>query len=225
MEAVFFDLDGTLLDRNASLIKFIDDQYERYKNELRMVDKEFYKSRFIELDCRGYVWKDRVYKQLLQELKITGLEAENLLEDYATNFKQSCVPFPNLHDVLDKLQRMGIKLGVISNGKGQFQRDNLIELEIHDYFDTVLISESVGLRKPDPRIFKKALENLSVSAENSIFVGDHPEADVQAARNAGMISVWKRDDYWGFAEADYVIDDLKELLVIIEEGVNQYGRI
>lgn len=225
MEAVFFDLDGTLMDRNASLIKFIDDQYERYKNELRMVDKEIYKSRFIELDCRGYVWKDRVYKQLLQELKITGLEAENLLEDYVTNFKQSCVPFPNLHDVLDKLQRMGIKLGVISNGKGQFQRDNLIELGIHDYFDTVLISESVGLRKPDPRIFKKALENLSVSAENSIFVGDHPEADVQAARNAGMISVWMRDDYWGYAEADYIIDDLRELLVIIEEGVNRYGRL
>jgi putative hydrolase of the HAD superfamily len=40
-----------------------------------------------------------------------------------------------------------------------------------------------------------------------------------------MIGVWKRDDYWGFAEADYVIDDLKELLVIIEEGVNRYGRI
>jgi putative hydrolase of the HAD superfamily len=224
LEAVIFDLDGTLLNRNASLIKFIDDQYERYKSELRLVDKEYYKNRFIELDCRGYVRKDRVYKQLLQELKITALAAEDLMEDYITNFKHSCVPFPNLHDVLDKLQRMEIKLGLISNGKGQFQLDNLIEMGIHDYFDTILISESVGLRKPDPRIFQKGLENLSVSAENSIFVGDHPEADVQAARNAGMIGVWKRDDYWGYAEADFIIDELRELLVIIEGGVNRYGR-
>jgi putative hydrolase of the HAD superfamily len=49
--------------------------------------------------------------------------------------------------------------------------------------------------------------------------------DIPDARNAGMIGVWKRDDYWGYAEADYIIDDLRELLVIIEEGVNRYGRI
>jgi FMN phosphatase YigB (HAD superfamily) len=44
LEAVIFDLDGTLLNRNASLIKFIDDQYERYKSELRLVDKEIIKT-------------------------------------------------------------------------------------------------------------------------------------------------------------------------------------
>jgi putative hydrolase of the HAD superfamily len=216
IKAVFFDLDGTLLDRNASLVKFIDGQYERYLEELNLIDKQHFMNRFIELDCRGYVWKDRVYSQLLEEMNVTSLTWEELLEDYLLNFNHFCVPFRNVRKVLETLKRSGMKLGLISNGKKQFQRENLIALGIAEYFDTILISEEIGLRKPDPRIFQKGLDHLSVVAEESIFVGDHPENDVKAARAAGMLGVWKRDEYWADAEADFVIDDLEELLNIIE---------
>ncbi|WP_245804802.1 HAD family hydrolase [Halobacillus hunanensis] len=53
--------------------------------------------------------------------------------------------------------------------------------------------------------------------EESIFVGDHPEKDVQAAQRLGMKGVWKRDHHWaGDFQADYIIDDLAELLTIIK---------
>ncbi|SHE12462.1 Uncharacterised protein [Chlamydia abortus] len=52
MRAVLFDLDGTLLNRDASLIKFVNNQYERYRHKLNPVSKERYLSRFIELDQR-----------------------------------------------------------------------------------------------------------------------------------------------------------------------------
>ena len=216
IKAVFFDLDGTLLDRNASLVKFIDGQYERYLEELNLIDKQHFMNRFIELDCRGYVWKDRVYYQLLEEMNVTSLTWGELLEDYLLNFNHSCVPFRNVRKVLETLKRSGMKLGLISNGKKHFQRDNLIALGIVEYFDTLLISEEIGLRKPDPRIFQKGRDHLSVAAEESIFVGDHPENDVKAARAAGMLGVWKRDEYWADAEADFIIDELEELLNIIK---------
>lgn len=215
IKAVFFDLDGTLLDRNTSLEKFINDQYERYIKELSLIDKQHFMNRFVELDCRGYVWKDRVYSQLLQELNITGLTWEQLLEDYVINFNNTCVPFRNVQKVLETLHHMGIKLGLISNGKRQFQRENLNALGIADYFDTILISEEVGLRKPDPQIFQMGLDNLSISAEESIFVGDHPENDIMAARDAGMLGLWKRDEYWMEAEADFTINDLYEIVAIV----------
>jgi putative hydrolase of the HAD superfamily len=217
VKAVFFDLDGTLLDRNASLVKFIDGQYERFSKGLSLIDKQHFIKKFIELDCRGYVWKDREYSQLLEEMNITSLTWEELLEDYLLNFKHSCQPFRNLRKVLGTLQKTGMKLGLISNGKKQFQRENLSALGIAEYFDTILISEEIGLRKPDPRIFQKGLDHLSVAAKESIFVGDHPENDVKAARTAGMLGVWKRDEYWADAEADFIIDDLDELLYIIED--------
>ncbi|MEH7440689.1 HAD family hydrolase [Bacillus sp. JJ1122] len=216
IKAVFFDLDGTLLDRNASLVKFINDQYERYIKELYLVDKQHFMNRFIELDCRGYVWKDRVYSQLLQEMNITELTWEQLLEDYLINFKNACMPFRNVQKVLETLSQMGIILGLISNGKRKFQRENLNALGIASYFDTILISDEVGLRKPDPLIFQMGLDNLSVSAEESIFVGDHPENDIKAAREAGMLGIWKHDDYWMDAEADFTINDLYEIAAIVQ---------
>ncbi|MFT9597450.1 HAD family hydrolase [Mesobacillus sp.] len=225
IEAVFFDLDGTLLDRNASVVKFIEDQYDRFWPELSLIDKQRYKSRFIELDARGYVWKDKVYRQLLKEFNIRDLTSDGLLEDYMMNFKHSCIAFPYLHEVLGDLRQMGIKLGLVSNGKTPFQMDNIKALGIEGYFDSILISEAVGYRKPDPRIFQRALDELGVLAAHSIFVGDHPENDVVAARNFGMIGIWKRDDYWEEAEADFIIEDLKSLLSIILEGAVFHERL
>ncbi|WLR55606.1 HAD family hydrolase [Mesobacillus subterraneus] len=225
IEAVFFDLDGTLLDRNASVVKFIEDQYDRFWSELSLIDKQRYKSRFIELDARGYVWKDKVYSQLLKEFSITDLKWEDLLEDYMTNFKHSCIGFPHLHEVLGNLQQMGVKLGLVSNGKTRFQMDNVKALGIEGFFDSILISEAVGYSKPDPRILQRARDELGVLAAHSIFVGDHPENDVVAARNIGMIGIWKRDDYWEEAAADFIIEDLKSLLSIILEGAVFHERL
>ncbi|WP_286181179.1 HAD family hydrolase [Bacillus sp. ISL-37] len=224
IEAVFFDFDGTLLDRETSLVKFIDEQYERFKPELIGINKQRYKNRFIELDARGYVWKDKVYSQLLKGFNVVDLTWEELLEDYITNFKHSCEGFQNLHEVLGQLKQMGMKLGIISNGKTHFQMANIKALGIEGYFDSILISEAVGLRKPDSQVFQKGMEALSVSAAGSIFVGDHPENDVTASKRAGMIGIWKRDDYWHSADADFTIEELEELLGIIQKGVEQNDR-
>jgi putative hydrolase of the HAD superfamily len=66
------------------------------------------------------------------------------------------------------------------------------------------------------------LEALAVSASRSIFVGDHPENDVAASKRAGMMGIWKRDDYWHSAEADYTIEELEELFVIIQTGAEDH---
>ena len=58
---------------------------------------------------------------------------------------------------------------------------------------------------------------MQVSADESIYVGDHPENDVKAAERAGMKAVWKIDNYWGQVEADYRIDNLLVLEDILSE--------
>ncbi|WP_218240944.1 HAD hydrolase-like protein, partial [Pseudomonas sp. 2822-17] len=75
-------------------------------------------ARFIELDQRGYVWKDKVYQQLVEELQITQLTWEDLLEDYLREFKNHCVPFDQLIVMLEKLKQRNLKLGMITNGFG-----------------------------------------------------------------------------------------------------------
>ncbi|MEH7388609.1 HAD hydrolase-like protein, partial [Bacillus sp. JJ1521] len=69
IKAAVFDLDGTLLDRDESVQKFITNQYDRFKKFLDDILKETYIKRFIELDHRGYIWKDKVYQQLVEEFQ------------------------------------------------------------------------------------------------------------------------------------------------------------
>ncbi|WP_138420862.1 HAD family hydrolase [Aquibacillus sediminis] len=221
IKAVVFDLDGTLLNRDASLKLFIEKQYERLNKWVNHVSKDKYTTRFIELDNRGYVWKDKVYQQLIDEFDITDLTWEELLQDYISQFQDSCVPFPNLISMLETLSENNIVLGMITNGKGQFQMDNIKALGIEKYFKTILISEWEGMKKPEPQIFEKALHNLNVLTSESIFVGDHPEKDIQTSQNIGMKGIWKKDYQWDNVKADFIVEDLKEIPLIVKELNNQ----
>lgn len=216
LKAIIFDLDGTLLDRQTSLKAFIENQYERM-TELQLVDKTVYVDRFIALDQRGYVWKDKVYQQLKQELDL-ALQWEDLLEDYMQHFSSHCVGFPKLHELLTELKHSGYKLGLITNGYGAFQTKNTEALGISPYFDAILVSEIEGLRKPDPAIFHRALHRLGAQPSEAVYVGDHPENDIWASRSVGMKGIWKEDTHFeDNFERDYTIRDLMELKDYLEK--------
>lgn len=218
VKSVLFDLDGTLLDRDASVEHFILAQYDRFIAHLSHIPKIDYLSRFIQLDCRGYVWKDKVYQSLVREFDIAGMSWQTLLNDYETQFQFYCVPFPFLVETLAVLKRQGYLLGIVTNGREQFQTRSIAGLGIRDYFDVILISEVEQVRKPQPEIFKRAMNRLGVSAQDSVFVGDHPEADILGAKSAKMRTIWKRNSHWQKAkEADAIIDELSEIPLILEQ--------
>jgi len=216
-KAVLFDLDGTLLNRDKSVELFINQQYERLHELLSHIPKEQYISRFIELDNHGYVWKDKVYQQLIDEFNISSITWEELLQDYVEEFKHHCVGFPHIHEMLEGLKNNKIALGMITNGYGQFQMDNIKALDIEKYFDVILVSEWEGIKKPNPKIFMSALEKLNVEPSESVFIGDHPENDVKAGQNVGMKGILKKDNQWTDIEADAIIDDYLELPLILKK--------
>ncbi len=221
VRAVIFDLDGTLLDRESSIEQFISMQYDRFDRHLSHIPKIDYANRFIEVDCLGHVWKDKVYQTLVTEFNIDRIGWQELLADYESHFQFHCVPFPFLVEMLDALKQQGYLLGIITNGRGEFQKKAISGLGIQNYFDVILISEIEGMRKPQPEIFQKAMDRLRVTPENSFFVGDNPEADIEGAKNAKMHTIWKRNSHW-FAPkgADATIDELSEILSIVNNNVS-----
>ncbi|XCA82135.1 HAD family hydrolase [Exiguobacterium mexicanum] len=216
LKAVIFDLDGTLLNRDESVRRFIHDQYARLNRHLTGIEERDYVTRFIELDHHGYRWKDAVYDQLIQEFEISGITQQELLEDYVNRCHHCCVAFPNLDPMLNALKARGLRLGIITNGFGEFQMKSIHGLGIRDYFDCILVSEWEGMKKPDPDLFHRALEALDVTPGTAMFVGDHALHDIQAAKRVGIRTVWKRNDRWeeSEADADDSIDDLSELIVM-----------
>ncbi len=217
VKSVLFDLDGTLLNRDASVEQFIAVQYDRLTAHLSHIPKINYVTKFIKLDCRGHVWKDKVYQALVTEFEIEGISWQALLDDYETQFQFHCVPFHSLVEMLNLLKQQGYLLGVVTNGFGKFQTRSIEGLGIQNYFDVILISEVEQVRKPQLEIFQRAMNRLGVSAQDSVFVGDHPEADILGAKRANMRTIWKRTSYWTEAkEADAIIDELHEIPLILK---------
>jgi putative hydrolase of the HAD superfamily len=86
------------------------------------------------------------------------------------------------------LKDAGHRLGVVSNAEGRVERD-LNGAGYAGLFETVVDSHLVGVEKPDPAIFRIALERMSAVAEGTVFIGDVPSVDVAGARAAGLTAV------------------------------------
>jgi putative hydrolase of the HAD superfamily len=92
---------------------------------------------------------------------------------------------PDVPGVLLALRRHGCRLGAVSNSNGSVQR-KLTELGLAGSFEVILDSAVEGIEKPDPRLFLRALERMSVQPEHAAYVGDIYHVDVVGARAAGL---------------------------------------
>jgi putative hydrolase of the HAD superfamily len=115
----------------------------------------------------------------------------------------------NTHALLESLRGRGLKLGLVSNAfdPGWLLHRDLEQMGLADRLDFAVFSSEVGVRKPDPRIFERALDALGVAPENALFVGDRLYEDVRGAGELGMTTVqalWFRaDEHPEGAEPDH----------------------
>ncbi len=91
-------------------------------------------------------------------------------------------------EAVSELKQRGYRLGVVSNAEGTVAR-NLDDAGFSGAFDTVVDSHLVGVLKPDPAIFRIALERMSLDAGRTVFVGDMPQIDVKGANAAGIAPI------------------------------------
>lgn len=134
---------------------------------------------------------------------------------------------PNVADALAQIDEAGVKIGIICDvglTPSSRLREYLERYDILRHFDHWSFSDEVGVYKPDPVIFRHALDGLGVAPERAAHIGDLRRTDIAGARDMGMLSIRYRgsnDDASGMAETDalvdghHVIDDHKELPAIL----------
>jgi len=119
---------------------------------------------------------------LPEQKDINSLEKELMHDiDSATLFNDS-------QPMLIKLKEKGIKIGLISNLASPYKRP-VKELGLEEYFDVIVFSCDVGVAKPDPSIYKFALEQLDSSAAETLMVGDSYKSDIEGAENVGITGI------------------------------------
>jgi putative hydrolase of the HAD superfamily len=210
ISAVLFDLDGTLHDRAESIRRYLKGHVTRFGMPAG------YSERFIVLDDFGYRPKREVFPQLVAEF---GLEHDHqqLLQDFDDHGWDDVAPMLYAHEVLSELRRRGVRLGVISNGWTVKQLSCLSGLGWMETFDDIIVSETVGLRKPDPAIFHLALERLGLHPDEALYVGDSPTNDIQGPQSAGIKAALFPGGHPLNATTypDYVLTDLRDVLAIV----------
>jgi FMN phosphatase YigB (HAD superfamily)/sugar phosphate isomerase/epimerase len=134
------------------------------------------------------------------------------------------VIFPEAAEVLHELFRRGYRLGLVSNTTSSTEApEALKELGLTSYFETIILSSVVGVRKPDPGILLEATGRMRIEPGKCAYIGDLPHRDVAAAHGAGFsktILIRSRSSRWTWLvedfqlEPDYDIRNLRELLDI-----------
>ena len=212
IEAVLFDLDGTLYDRDRLVTALVRDQYEAFSSELCEVGREHFVDSVLAMDDHGHGEKGSGYARVVRELDLPAALADRLVEHFWTHYDGYCELTADTRCTLQTLRSSGLKLGIITNGGVERQRCKIDALGLEPWFDVIVISEAEGVRKPDAEIFRRALERCGVEARAAVFVGDHPEADVEGARGAGLTAIWKAVSYWRVAADVPAVTRLSEIL-------------
>ena len=199
---IFFDLDHTIWDFDRNAEETLMELFEQYNlPALGLTSPQNFIQTYTENN--HFLWAEyhlgKITKEQLRAQRFSktfiqlGLKPDlvphQFEEDYVRISPTKTNLFEGSEKVLAYLQKK-YSLHIISNG---FKETTLIKMSLsglNPYFKNVIISEDVGVNKPDKAVFEYALNKAGAQKEESIMVGDSIEADVRGAQNFGMQAIF-----------------------------------
>ena len=212
---ILFDLDDTLFDFPAP--QALEAALAHYSVTLTpemLADYQQLNHALWEQYNAGLIDAQTLKRERFRDLAPRlGVEPLVLNQTFFDAILARSVPLNGVELTLRQLQGK-VGMGIITNGFSDIQYARLQHSGLEDCFDFVLISEELGINKPDPRIFHSALERMpGVAAHNVLMVGDNPKTDVAGAAGVGIETCWfnlHREER--HVVTNHVIEQFAELL-------------
>ena len=209
IEWIFFDLGSTLLDEEAAYGYYIDKCVKKLESLDIEVSSDSYKKKMVEyahksLDPIRATWQ-----------YFAPTEPRSLWTNEGVSL------YPETIDALEKLSQ-NYQLGIIAHQSATV-RALLEEWGVESYFQLIILSEEVGLSKPDSTIFKLALQKANTTANRIVYVGDRYDNDIVPAKSLGMRAVRILTGMGRFAvedmewKSDWQLHSIQELTTILKE--------
>jgi putative hydrolase of the HAD superfamily len=195
VQAVLFDLDNTLTDRQGSIANYARQFASDFSDQLEPIAPDELE-RIMQLgDGGGYRPKVDMFAELAAVLPWRTAITAAVISEHWYAVSPICMQARvALYESLAAIKGRDISLGIITNGRTEVQKATISALCIGDFMDVVIVSEEAGIKKPAPEIFHMALAELDVSAATSWYVGDHALNDVIGSSAAGLTGVWLNVD-------------------------------
>lgn len=229
IKAVVFDLDNTLVDFmamkrqavDAAITAMIDAGLNMNFGDVKEHVDKIYGEQGIEYQ--------KVFDELLTNIlgRIDHKMLSAGIVAYRRAREAALKPYPHVSATLMELVKRGVRLAVLSDAPTREAWLRLCYINFHHIFDYVVTFDDTGRRKPDPAPFRLALTMLGVQPGEAIMVGDWAERDMVGAAAVGMRTAFaKYGDAFGdqTVKADYVLNDIKDLLTIVQGPYEVEGR-
>ncbi|WP_171494721.1 HAD family hydrolase [Acinetobacter bereziniae] len=221
MQAVLFDLDGTLIDTAADFIRIIQDMC---RNEGRaVVDADLIRTQVSE-GARAMV--KLVYPELEVDDPVFLAHRQHFLDLYGADIAVDTDLFAGMYPLLAELESNEIPWGIVTNKPRWLSESLLQALNLTERCAVLVCPEDVKQTKPDPEPMYLAAKQIDIAPEQCIYVGDHPR-DIDAGRNAqmytilvayGYLPLQYKDDLSTW-QADCIVDNVDELHQVIKKLV------
>jgi putative hydrolase of the HAD superfamily len=196
VRAVFVDFGGVIMRTEDKGPR--TRQAERLGMSYRDLEKIFFESDSSQRASTGEIPEETHWQTVAQALGVSRSEADKIIAEFFSGDRADAA----LLDFLRGL-RPERKVGLISNAWSGL-RGFISDQKFENVFDEMIISAEVGLMKPDPRIYRLALEKLGSCPEESVFIDD-VLVNVEAARSIGMSAIQ-------FTQPEKSLEELKHLL-------------
>lgn len=223
IRTIFVDLDDTIWDFTANSKVALKAVYERYQLDNQCSYDVFIKEYLLineqlwSLYHHGKIEKDFLKRERFRaSFERCGIMCEyperfdyDYLETIVT-LKKVVAGAPKL---LQHLKKRG-SVNVLSNGFANLQFRKLQSAGLDRYIDLMVLSDDIGVTKPDKRLFDYALEKAKANAETTLMIGDNYDADILGAYNAGWKTIFfnRRGESIGNNVADLVVQSLEEII-------------
>jgi putative hydrolase of the HAD superfamily len=203
--AVFLDLDDTILDDSGNVSHCWREACFAHRSELGALDPGALHEA-IE-STRDWYWADperhrvgrldldtarrEIVRMSLAEMGVDAPAlAEKIAKRYGSQRDLGILPLADAIETVRWLRDSGCRLALLTNGSGVAQRSKITRFGLAEFFDLILIEGELGFGKPDPRVYRLALDKLGVESTETWMVGDNLEWDVAAPQRLGIYGIW-----------------------------------
>jgi putative hydrolase of the HAD superfamily len=209
IRALLFDANGTLIDIETdewmeeayrAISHFLTYQgirmrrYEVRDLYFRIMKEQFAASteKYPEFDVVA-VWREFLRRQATDYTRSVNQKKLQQMPFFLAEMQRGIsrkrlVAFPQTQEILAQLKTQ-YSLAIVSDAQTAYAVPELHRAGLAEFFDPIVISGDYGYRKPDPRLFRTALEKLAAGPEEAVFIGNDPFRDISGARQVGMKTI------------------------------------